>query len=283
MQGLAQLEQHEIGDVDQIVLGIDARGAQAVLHPLGRRTDLAARDRNAGIAGRGLGILDADRHLQVVIVGSEGRNIGQFHFGIFAAALQVSGQIARHADVRSGVHTVGRESDLDQVVVLDMQVFPGLHAHGGVGRKLHDAVVRRPDAQLFLGAEHSERLHAADLRTFDLELLVAAVGVEHRADRGAEDFQSGPAVRGAADDLQRLGGSHVHRGDVQVVRIGVIGTGHNLADDNALKTAFHGFDLLEAFDFEADVRQDFSDLFGRKIGRDITFEPVIRNIHIVKF
>ena len=56
-----------------------------------------------------------------------------------------------------------------------------------------------------------------------------------------------------------------------------------LADDNALKTAFHGFDLLEAFDFEADVRQDFSDLFGRKIGRDITFEPVIRNIHIVKF
>lgn len=98
-----------------------------------------------------------------------------------------------------------------------------------------------------------------------------------------EDFQSGPAVRGAADDLQRLGGSHVHRGDVQVVRIGVIGTGHNLADDNAPKAAFHGFDLLEAFDFEADVRQDFSDLFGRKIGRDITFEPVIRNIHIVKF
>ena len=106
---------------------------------------------------------------------------------------------------------------------------------------------------------------------------------EHRADRGAEDFQSGPAVRGAADDLQRLGGSHVHCGDVQVVRIGVIGAGHNLADDNAPKAAFHGFDLLEAFDFEADVRQDFSDLFGRKIGRDITFEPVIRNIHIVKF
>ena len=78
-------------------------------------------------------------------------------------------------------------------------------------------------------------------------------------------------------------GSAAPTSTVRVVRIGVIGTGHNLADDNAPKAAFHGFDLLEAFDFEADVRQDFSDLFGRKIGRDITFEPVIRNIHIVKF
>ena len=70
---------------------------------------------------------------------------------------------------------------------------------------------------------------------------------------------------------------------MQVVRIGMIGTGQDLADDNALKAAFHGFDLLEAFDFEADVRQDFGHLFGREIGRDITFEPVIRNIHIDKF
>ena len=283
MQGLAQLEQHEIGDVHQVVLGIDARGAKAVLHPLGRRTDLAARDRNADVAGSGLGIFDADRHLQIVIVGSEGRNVGQFHLGVFAAALQVSGQIARHADVRRGVHTVGRESDLDQIVVLDMQVFPGRHAHGSVCRKFHDAVVRSPDAQFVLGAEHAQRLHAADLRTLDLELLVAAVGVEHRTDRGAEHLESRPAVGRAADDLQRLGGPHVDCGQVQVVRIGMIGTGQDLADDNALKAAFHGFDLLEAFDFETDVRQDFGHLFGREIGRDITFEPVIRNIHIDKF
>ena len=55
--------------------------------------------------------------------------------------------------------------------------------------------------------------------------------------------------------------------------------GQDLTDDNARKASFHGFDLLETFDFEADVREDFSDLFGRKIGVDITFEPVIRNIH----
>ena len=185
MQGLAQLEQHEIGDVDEVVLGIDARGAQAVLHPFGRRGDLAALNRHTDIAGSGFGILDANLYLQAVVVGSESRHVGQLHCDILAAALQVGGQIARHADMRSGVDTVGRQADLDQVVVLDMQVFLGCHAHGGIRRKFHDAVVRSSDAQFVLGAEHAQRLHAADFRAFDFELLVAAVGVEHRTDRSA--------------------------------------------------------------------------------------------------
>ena len=136
-----------------------------------------------------------------------------------------------------------------------MQVLLGRHAHGGVGRKLHDAVVRRSDAQFVLGAEHAQRLHAADFRTLDLELLVAAVGVEHRADRRAEDLQPRTAVGGAADDLQRFGGSDIDRGQVEVVRIGMVRAGHDLADDDALKAAFHGLDLLETLDLKTDVGQ----------------------------
>ena len=283
MQGLAQFEQHEIGDVHEVVLGVDARGAQTVLHPVGRGADLASRDRDARIAGCGLGVFDADFHIQIVVVGGESRNVGQLHRNAFAAALQVGRQIAGHTDVRRGIHAVGRKADFDQIVVLDMQVLLGRHAHGSVGRKLHDAVVRRSDAQFVFGAKHAQRLHAADFRTLDLELLVAAVGVEHRADRRAKDFQTRAAVGGAADDLQRFGGADIDRGQVQVVRIGMVRAGHDLADDDACKAAFHGLDLLEALDLEADVGQYFGHFFGREIGVDITFEPVIRNIHIVEF
>ena len=128
--------------------------------------------------------------------------------------MQVGRQIAGHTDVRRGIHAVGRKADFDQVVVLDMQVLLGRHAHGSVGRKLHDAVVRRSDAQFVFGAKHAQRLHAADFRTLDLELLVAAVGVEHRADRRAKDFQTRAAIGGAADDLQRFGGADIDRSQV---------------------------------------------------------------------
>ena len=36
MQWLTQLKEYEVGDIDQIVLGVDTRSTQAVLHPLAR-------------------------------------------------------------------------------------------------------------------------------------------------------------------------------------------------------------------------------------------------------
>ena len=283
VQRLSELEEHEVGDVDQVVLGVNARGPQAVLHPLGRGADLAARDRDAHVAGAGLVVFDADRHGQVVVVHGKGRDVGPLHLRPLAAATEVGRQVARHADVRGGIHPVGRQADLDQVVVLDAEVLPGRHADGRVGRKLHDALVRGADAQLVLGAEHAERLDAADLRPLDLELLVAAVGVEHRADRGAEHLQSRTAVGRTADDLQRFARADIDRRDVQVVRVGMVRAGHDLADHHAPKAALDGLDLLEALDLESYVGQNTGHLLGRKVRFDVAFEPVVGNIHIVEF
>ena len=279
MQGLPQLEEHEVGDIDQIVLGVDARGAQAVLHPLRRRAYFAVLHRHARVAGGRFVVLDADGHRQVMVVGSEGRDVGHLHFGVQALTPEVSRQIARHADMRRGIDAVGGESHLNQVVVLDAEVFFGRHTDAGVGRKFHNAVMRGPDAQFVLGAKHAERLHAADLAAFDLEFLVAAAGVEHRADRGAEHLQPGPAVGRAADDLQGITGADIDRREVQVVRIGMVRAGQHLADHDAVKPALYGLDLLETLDFESDVGQYPCDFFGRKIGVEIAFKPVIRNIH----
>ena len=45
-----------------------------------------------------------------MVVGGEGRNVGHLHLHMLAAALQISGQVAGHADVRRGVDAVGRET-----------------------------------------------------------------------------------------------------------------------------------------------------------------------------
>ena len=55
----------------------------------------------------------------------------------------------------------------------------------------------------------------------------------------------------------------------------MVRAGHDLADDDALKAAFHGLDLLETLDLETDVGQHFGHFLGREISVDITFEPVI--------
>lgn len=215
--------------------------------------------------------------------GGEGRNIGPLHLDLLAAAAQVGRQVARHADVRGGIDPVGGQTNLNQIVVLDVEELLGRRTHDGIGRKLHDARVRRADTQLVLGTEHAERLHAANPAALDFELLLAAVGVEHRTYGGAEHLEPRTAVGGAADNLERLAASHVDRRYVEVVRIGMVDAGQHLADHDALQTAAYGFDFLEPFDLEADVRQNHGNLLRRQRSVEVTSKPVIRNIHIVVF
>ena len=183
--------------------------------------------------------------------------------------------------MRSCIDAVGRQTDADQVVVLDMQILLGRHPDRRIGGQLHDTVVRRADPQLVLGAEHSERLHAADLAALDLERLVASFGVEHGTHRCAEHFESLAAVGGAADDPQGLRSAHVDRRYVQMIRIGMLLAGEHFAHDDALQAAAHGLDLLERLHLQTDVREDSRHRLGRQVGGDVLFQPVVRDIHIV--
>ena len=66
---------------------------------------------------------------------------------------------------------------------------------------------------------------------------------------------------------------------IQLIYIWMVRAGQHLADHDAVKPALYGLDLLETLDFESDVGQYPCDFFGRKIGVEIAFKPVIRNIH----
>ena len=279
MQGLSQLEKHEIGDVHQVVFGGNARSPQAVLHPFGRRAYLTILDRNTRIARCGFAVFHLHVDLQIVVIDGESAHVGPLQLDGLALAFKIGRQITCHADMRRRVDAVGSQSDADDIVVFQLQVLPGRLADFRVGRQLHDARMRSSDTQFVLGAEHPERLHAPDLAALDLELLLAAVGVEHRTHRSAKDLETLPTVGSTADDLQRSLAAYIHRRQMQMVRIGMIRAGQHLADHDAGKSAANRFDLFEALDLQADIGEDRRHFFGRQIGFKVAFQPVIGDIH----
>ena len=62
---LSHLEQHVVGDVDDVADGTDAGGLQPRLHPRGRGPDRHVRDR-AGVSRAEIGILDDDVDVRLV-------------------------------------------------------------------------------------------------------------------------------------------------------------------------------------------------------------------------
>ena len=282
MERLPQLEEHVVGYVDQIVFGVDACGAQLVLHPVGRGRYLAVADCETGVTRCRLAVLDRNADRKVAVVDLERIDRRQQQAGVIvAAAAQICRKVACDAYVRRSVDTVGREAYGYQEVVLDMQILLSGHTHASIGRKLHDALVAPAYAELVLGAEHAERLDAAYLAALDLELLLAAARVEHAADGGAQHFQTLAAVVGAADDLERSLRTHVDRGYVEVVGIGMILACQHLGHDHTGQPAADRLYLLEAFDLQSYVGQYLRYALGRQIGRDILLQPVVRNVHIV--
>ena len=61
----------------------------------------------------------------------------------------------------------------------------------------------------------------------------------------------------------------------------MIDAGFHFTDDHTLKSALDSFDFLETLDLQTDIGQNPSYLPSRKVDIDVTFEPVIRNIHSV--
>ncbi len=138
----------------------NARCPQAVLHPFGRRAYLTILDRNTRIARCGFAIFHLHVDLQIVVIDGESAHVGPLQLDGLALAFEISRQIARYADMRRRIDTVGSQTDADDIVVFQLQVLPGRLADFRVGRQLHDALMRSSDTQFVLGAEHPERLHA---------------------------------------------------------------------------------------------------------------------------
>lgn len=122
--------------------------------------------------------------------------------------------------------------------------------------------MRGADADFVLGADHAERLYAAELRFLDGEALLLPCGVEGCADGGHDYGLAGGYVGGAADNLQRSLGPGVDLADVHVVAVGMRFAGEHLADNHAAESSADRLDFLERVTFKAQRGQGLSQ-FGR--------------------
>ena len=180
-------------------------------------------------------------------------------------AVEICGQVARHAEVRGGVDAVGGQVNLHYVVARKVVVF----GCGGAGcRSLvcgnhDDAVVGAAHADFILGAYHAQRLHAADFRALDLKFVVAVV------ERGAHGGHYYGLPCGPAYDLGGLAGAEVHGGDVQVVAVGMLHAGEHLADHNSFQATLYRFHFLKAVRLQAYRGKRLRGLFRTEVNRKV--------------
>ena len=219
MHGLTQLQQHEVGDIDDV--GHRAKPAQreAAAHPARRRADLDVRDVMSDIAGAERRLLDRDGDLHVRrvrdIVGRGGLQ-GLFEDG---------GDLARHAEHALAVGTVRRHRDVKDIVV-DADDGADIDADGRIVVQNEDAVDLRArievvgDAQFLARAEHALGRDAAQLARLDL--LDAALVQDGRIiERNGNDRALKDVGRSGADLLCAVRAA-VHLTDSEPVRIGVL-------------------------------------------------------------
>ena len=201
MQGLTHLVQDEVGDIDQVVVGVQTDCAQVVLHPLGRGSNLCACDGYARITGSTLGVNYLNGNIQIVVIycKSLNRRFAQLAFNTICR--QIGCQVASHTIVRHCVCAVGGKTDTDAVVLLDVEVLFGGSSGNSLGGQNHNAVVTFADTEFILGTQHTERLYATDFALFDFETFGLADGVENGTDGCAHHLLAGCHVGRAAYDL----------------------------------------------------------------------------------
>ena len=121
---------------------------------------------------------------------------------------------------------------------------------------------------LVLSANHAQRLLAAHLRALDGKFLVAVI--ELGAQCGDNHLLSSGNIGGAAHNLYGcLAIAQVDGGDVQVVTVGVVNAGNDVAHDQAAQSATNCLDTLQCAHFQSQTGQCYAHLLGGKVSVDV--------------
>ena len=261
---LAVLEHDVVRDVDDVVDGTDAAGAEPLSHPAGRRCHADVFDDGAGIAVALVGGFDVDLQ-EVVDVALAG-----FDFRSMELQRDVEGGrgLSRETDDAHAVGTVRGDLELgDRVVQADR--FADVHAGDflAVVAKDEDAVldgvgeVVDCDAQFGDGAHHALRDLTAHLALGDL----GAAGDHGVVERDGDVIAFGQVLRGR-DDLERCIAPAVDLADPELVGVLMFFQGKQVADDDVLQSfAF----LLVGLDLGAGDGDRFGELSVLDVKVDI--------------
>ena len=98
----------------------------------------------------------------------------------YLAVHQSGTQVPRHTPVPHGVVSVGRQSNVNDVIPFQANEFCKRLPNGCVGLEDHDAIVARIESEFILGANHAQGNLTTDFPFFDFE-RISAFGVKHGA------------------------------------------------------------------------------------------------------
>ena len=257
VQRLADLVEHEVGDVDDVVDRAQADRFEPLLQPGRAFADGDAGDADGGVEGAGFRGLDVDAF--------RGETIALGDLEVGERDFEQGRHFARHAVVAQQVGAVRGDLDFEQHVVVEE--FLHRLADGRVGGEDHQAIDGIDHAEFAGGAEHALRFDAAHLRLADRE----AAG-QRRAGQGAGDLVADLIILRAANDLAELAFAGIDLGDLELVGVRVLDGFHDLRDDDLVRgDALH----LDAFDFHAGEGKELVEFLGRfAFEVDVGGEPV---------
>ena len=267
VHGLRVLEQHVVGDVDDVVDRPDAARAEPPLHPVRAWANLDSFDHRADEAAAELGVVD--RHLDQILArrvraAREGR-----HEIVLHRAVEADGELARDAQVAHLVWPVREDLGLDDRLARD---DGGQRLTWRAALEDHDSRVVVAEHQLVRRRHHAARGEPGDVHVFD-ELAAG-----HRSAREGDRNQAACAGVGRSrDDLLDVV-AKVHLVDPErVARLGMRFLFEDLADDD-LREVDHG----ERVDLDAEAGQDLGRVFRRDAFEvDEIAEPLVGDLHFL--
>ena len=128
------------------------------------------------------------------------------------------------------------------------------------------------DAEFILGANHSERLHSADLGLLDLE-----IARKDGPDPGEKDLLAGSNVRSAADHGDQFTSTVIDLGNVEMVGVRMHDAFLHLRD-NDLRTQF--LFLGNRIHLNAYGCHGIRYLLRSQTALEIFLQPTVRKFHI---
>ena len=261
VQRVAELEQREVGRVDDVADRPHAAGPQTLLYVQWRGAYANALDQARDVTRAPLRILvvHAGRHFR--IARRRGWRRADGHTG-------QGRQFARDPEVAQRVRPVGRDIHFEDGVRQPEQLVEQ-SADPRFARQNHQARMVLGKAQLALRAEHARALHTPQLRAPNLQ-SIRQLG----ADTRHRHHVAGSVVLRAANDLMSAG-AVVDLADAEVIaagdRLGLDDPGrHHAGPDRA---------RLAALDLQAGEGQLASDLVVRERDRAQLAQPANRDLH----
>ncbi len=280
-----ELEQDQVGDVDDVGDGADAQALEPVADPRRRGRDGHVGDDRRAVVRAALGVLDGDAHQ----LGHRARRDAGRRVRLRRRERQLveRRRLAREPHVSERVGPVRREVDVEDPVVRRRQRLDERRARlRRPRREDEDARVARVrvdrlgrllgagrEPELELGAEHPLARDAADLARRERH----PERRQYRPDRRQRDLPArlGHVGRAADDALQHARAAiDGHQPELRAGRMRL--DGPHLRDDHGLARAVLG----DPVDGEPRAREPLGELGGRGLEiRDERADPAVRGFH----